>query len=116
MRTDDNPWLRIPVADYEAHMEAVGQSAGRFSVIIQEPLPGIAAVSSTCYESLQMLSSTMSLRSAQEVASLGSREGFLCESSRALELPSGKILIQMLFRPSSAARSGAAADEATRRD
>ena len=25
--TGENPWLRIPAADYEAHMEAVGQSA-----------------------------------------------------------------------------------------
>ncbi len=206
MTTGDNPWLRIPVADYESHMEAVGQTAalrqlfksiyrcvepgrllvlgcttgadfdeidpavtdvaagvdinrsyldvaearlvaigrhvhlvcgdvlevelpdapfdlihaallleyvdpvalfrrlhgwlapsGRFSVVIQEPRPGVAAVSSTRYESLQMLSGTMSLRSAPEVALLGSREGFVCESSLAMELPSGKVLTLMLF-------------------
>src|SRR5690349_5098254 len=27
MTTADNPWLQIPVADYEAHMDAVGQTA-----------------------------------------------------------------------------------------
>jgi SAM-dependent methyltransferase len=215
MTSGDNPWLQIPVADYEAHMEAVGQTAalrqlfssiywgvkprrlavlgcttgadfdvmdpavtavaagvdineryldvaanrlaaigrhvhlvcgdvlevelsqapfdlvhaallleyvdpvalfgrlhhwlapsGRFSIIIQEPLPGSAAVSSTSYHSLQMLSSTMSLRSAHELVSLGSREGFVCESSRALELPSGKVLNQMMFKPTNAAQPG----------
>jgi len=214
MVTDENPWLRIPVADYEAHMEAVGQTtalrglfssvyssirprrlavlgcttgadfdgidpavtgvaagvdinarylevaekrlaaigrrvhlvcgdvlkvelpeapfdlvhaallleyldpaalfrrvhhwlapSGRFSVVIQARLPGIAAVSSTRYESLQMLSDTMSLRSADEVISVGSREGFVLESSEALELPGGKVLVQMLFKPVSALQS-----------
>ena len=81
--------------------------SGRFSIIIQEPLPGIAAVSGTAYQSLQTLSSTMSLRSAREVVSLGAREAFVCASSRALELPSGKILTQLLFRPANADQPGA---------
>jgi len=79
--------------------------SGRFSVIIQERLPGIAAVSSTRYESLQSLAGTMSLRSADEVSSIGSREGFVRNSSEALELPGGKVLVQMLFEPVSALRS-----------
>ena len=220
MVTGDNPWLRIPVADYESHMEAVGQTAalrqlftsvyrsteprrllvlgcttgadfdgidpavtdvasgvdinrrylevaearltaigrqvhlvcgdvlevelpdapfdlihaallleyvdpvalfrrvrgwlapsGRLSVVIQEPVPGTPAVSTTRYESLRTLSGTMELRSAPEVASLGSREGFVCESRLALELPGGKVLTLMLFRTASAARSAAAAGE-----
>jgi SAM-dependent methyltransferase len=216
MISDDNPWLQIPVTDYEAHMEAVGQSAalrelfssiywsvkprrlavlgcttgadfdtmdpavtdvatgvdinecyldvaaerltatgrhinlvcgdvlevelseasfdlvhaallleyldpvalfrrvhqwlapsGRFSVIIQEPLPGIAAVSGTAYHSLQALSSTMFLRSAREVVSVGEREALVCESSRALELASGKVLTQLLFKRAISDQPGA---------
>ena len=72
--------------------------SGCFSTVIQEQVPGIAAVSSTRYDSLQMLSNTMSLRSAHDVVSVGSREGFVCESRRALELPGGKILVEMLFK------------------
>ena len=71
--------------------------SGRISIILQEQVPGIAAVSTTRYESLQTLAGTMSLRTTHEVAAAGSREGFTCESTRALELPSGKILVQMLF-------------------
>ena len=89
---------------------------GRISIILQEEVPGITAVSNTRYESLQTLSSTMSLRTAHEVAAVGLREGFACESTRPLELPSGKILVQMLFeraleRPLSALRSAPAQRE-----
>ena len=79
--------------------------AGRFSVIIQERLPGIAAVTSTRYESLQLLAGTMSLRSTNEVTSVGLREGFVRKSSEALELPGGKVLVQMLFEPLTALQS-----------
>jgi len=85
--------------------------SGHFSVIIQEPIPGIAAVSGTRYDSLQALSSTMSLRSARDVAALGSQHGLLCVSSRALELPSGKVLVQMLFRPVIPAQPDRTAEE-----
>ena len=90
--------------------------SGHISIVLQEQVPGIAAVSSTRYESLQALASTMSLRTAHEVAAVGSREGFACESTRALELPSGKILVQLLFeraneRPVTALRSAPAPPE-----
>jgi SAM-dependent methyltransferase len=225
MITGDNPWLQIPVADYEAHMDAVGQAAalrqlfssvyssirpsrllvlgcttgadfdvvdpavtdvaagvdinaryldvaenrlaaigrnvhlvcgdvlevelqeapfdlvhaallleyvdplalfrrvrlwlapsGHFSVVIQERIPGVAAVTSTGYESLQKLSTSMSLLSAHEVVHLGSAEGFVCESRRALELEGGKVLMQLLFGRTKAARPDTAANATAPRD
>jgi SAM-dependent methyltransferase len=84
--------------------------SGRISIILQQEIPGIAAVSTTRYESLQTLAGTMSLRSAEQIAAIGAEEGLACESSRAVQLPSGKILVQMLFertteRPLTAPRS-----------
>ncbi|HSZ84097.1 MAG TPA: class I SAM-dependent methyltransferase [Polyangia bacterium] len=70
---------------------------GACSVITQEPVPDVAAVSSTRYESLLRLAGRMSLRSAEEVASLAGLVGFRLVRKRAVRLPTGKILVSSLF-------------------
>ena len=76
---------------------------GACSVITQEPVPGVAAVSRTEYESLQSLAGQMSLRSADEVAILAGRAGFRLLRKRAVNLPSGKSLVNSIFDKVSAA-------------
>ena len=71
---------------------------GYFSVVTQEPVAGLAAVSGSRYEILQSLSGTMILRSAKEIAVLGSREGFYLQSRRVLELPTRKTLTLQIFQ------------------
>jgi SAM-dependent methyltransferase len=75
--------------------------SGYVSIILQEEIPGIAAVSTTRYKSLQTLAGAMSLRSAEQIAAVATGAGFVCESSRILELPSGKVLVLMLFERAS---------------
>jgi SAM-dependent methyltransferase len=70
---------------------------GTCSVITQDPMPGLAPVSSTGYESLQALGSLMSLRSAQEVATIADQAGFRFVRKRAADLPNGKRLVQSIF-------------------
>ena len=72
---------------------------GACSVITQDPLPGVAAVSDTGYESLQILSGRMILRNADEVAALAARAGFRLLHQRATTLATGKRLVSSLFVP-----------------
>jgi hypothetical protein len=66
-------------------------------VITQEPSPGVTAVSSSGYESLQVLAERMSLRDAEEVAMMAERAGFRRARRRAARLPNGKTLVHSIF-------------------
>jgi hypothetical protein len=81
----DDPWLRIPAADYEAHMEAVGQSAA------------LRDLFGRVYAEASALTGRMKLRTADEVAALATREGFGLAARRTVRLPSGKKLVGSLF-------------------
>jgi len=76
---------------------------GACSVISQEPMAGVPAVSATEYQSLQILSGQMVLRKAEEIATLADQAGLNLVSRRAADLPSGKSLVLSSFekvRPS----------------
>jgi ubiquinone/menaquinone biosynthesis C-methylase UbiE len=88
---------------------------GVFSIISQPPIPGVAAVSTTKYESLRRLAGQMSLRSADEIEEIGACEGFAVKTRRMLELPSGKILCHSMFEVERAAQPAVAADGASPR-
>lgn len=62
------------------------------SVISQEPIVGVAAVSPTEYNSLRMLAGHMKLRPAEAVAGSAVQEGYAVRSQRALVLPNGKVV------------------------
>jgi len=86
-------------------------ASGTCSVITQDPLAGVAAVSSTEYESLQILAGRMSLRGADEVATLADRTRFRLVCRHAVTLPTGKSLVHSIFeKVSGAAQHGVAAD------
>lgn len=104
-----------PAAAFRRFHEWAAPS-GYVSIILQEEIPGIAAVSNTRYDSLQTLASTMSLRSAEQIAAIGAEEGFVCESSRALELPSRKVLVLMLFERARERAVSALRSERARRE
>lgn len=70
---------------------------GTCSVITQDPAPGVAQVSSTGYESLQVLGRVMSLRSALEVDTVADQTGFRFVRRCAKDLPKGKRLVHSLF-------------------
>jgi ubiquinone/menaquinone biosynthesis C-methylase UbiE len=70
---------------------------GACSLITQEPVVGVAAVSRTGYESLQGLSGHMSLRSAHEVAALAADAGLELVSTRVVSVLNGKRLVSALF-------------------
>ncbi len=72
-------------------------SDGICSVITQEPVAGVSTVTATCYQSLQLLAGRMSLRSAEEVASLAEQTGFHLVRARSAGLPSGKCLVSSIF-------------------
>ena len=83
--------------------------AGMLSLVIQEPVEGLPAVSETGVESLRALASRMTLRSAGEVTSLAAEAGFVADARRTVALPSGKKLTSLLFekiRPSLDRRRG----------
>ena len=77
---------------------------GTLSIVNQLPIPGVAAVSTTKYESLRILADQMSLRSADEIEAIGAGEGFLVKTRRMLELPNGKILCHSMFEVGKATR------------
>jgi SAM-dependent methyltransferase len=77
--------------------------SGMLSLVTQEPVEGLPAVSDAGIESLRALSAGMRLRGASDVASLAVDAGFVVESQRTLSLPSGKKLTSFLLdktRPS----------------
>jgi SAM-dependent methyltransferase len=71
---------------------------GRVSIVSQEPVPGVAAVSATGYDSLRSLSDRMSLRPATEIEQAALGVGLALEARRTLELPNGKALTHSVFR------------------
>ncbi|HET6279803.1 MAG TPA: class I SAM-dependent methyltransferase [Polyangia bacterium] len=89
---------------------------GTCSLITQEPMPGVAAVSSTGYESLRGLSSRIVLRNGEEVAALAVDAGFRLASRQTVRVPSGKILLSSTFEKTRiAAEPRVAADGAAPR-
>jgi ubiquinone/menaquinone biosynthesis C-methylase UbiE len=70
---------------------------GACSVITQEPASDVSAVSNTRYESLQILAKRMSLRSAEDVASVADQAGFHLVRKRAVKLPTGKSFVNSIF-------------------
>jgi cyclopropane fatty-acyl-phospholipid synthase-like methyltransferase len=71
---------------------------GTFSLVTQEPAAGLPGVSNTRYQSLGILSGRMTLRSADEVAALGTRAGFRVASKREIRLPTGKSLVSTALK------------------
>lgn len=71
---------------------------GYLSIITQQPIDGVAAVSGTCYESLQSLSSTMMLRAAGDIVLIAADAGYAVESQKLLELRTGKVLVHSIFQ------------------
>ncbi len=71
---------------------------GVCSVITQEPAPDVAAISATKYESLQTLAGRMSLRSAEETASLACQEWIspACTSVPSSYRPA-RLLVHSIF-------------------
>lgn len=80
---------------------------GVLSLVSQEPLAGIEAVTATAYTSLQILAGHMHLRSAREIAHIGAQAGFALRSQRSLERAGGKRLVHSLFEPVHTARVSA---------
>jgi SAM-dependent methyltransferase len=77
--------------------------AGTLSIVTQEPAPDLPAVGETEFESLRELAGRMTLRAADEVATLAEGAGFALAARRTVKLPSGKKLVGSLFdkaRPS----------------
>ena len=72
-------------------------SDGICSVITQDPVASVSTVSATWYPSLHLLAGRMSLRSAEEVASLAEQTGFHLVHARSAGLPSGKYLVSSIF-------------------
>jgi ubiquinone/menaquinone biosynthesis C-methylase UbiE len=70
---------------------------GVLSIVSQEPVTGLEPVSATKYESLQVLTDRMNLRTADEIERIGAAEGFARRSHRALHLASGKIFAHTCF-------------------
>jgi SAM-dependent methyltransferase len=71
--------------------------SGILSVVIQEPVPGQAAVSDTGFDSLRALAPHMTLRTAAETAELAKAAGFVVAAKTTAALPSGKQLTSLLF-------------------
>jgi SAM-dependent methyltransferase len=70
---------------------------GTCSLVTQDPAPGVGAVSSTGYESLQSLRHLIALRTAEEVAHLADHAGFRLVSRQAVRWPTGKSLTHSIF-------------------
>lgn len=70
---------------------------GCCSVVTQAPAAGVSAVTETGYQTLQRLAERMSLRSADELASLAEQAGFRLVQHRTVGLPSGKSFESSIF-------------------
>jgi SAM-dependent methyltransferase len=70
---------------------------GVFSIVSQEPLADVDAVSATEYASLQVLAGRMTLHPAAEIERIGAQAGFAMRSRRSLTLASGKVLMHSIF-------------------
>jgi hypothetical protein len=77
---------------------------GVLSIVSQEPLSGVEAVSATQYESLRVLAGRMNLQRADEIERIGTREGYVLRSRRSLTLASGKVLMHSIFEAARAAQ------------
>jgi len=77
---------------------------GVLSIVSQEPLSGLEAVSPTKYKSLQVLAGQMCLQPADEIERIGAQEGFALKSRRSLEVLKGKILMHSIFEAAGAVR------------
>ncbi len=99
-----NPWLQIPAEDYEAHMDAVGQSAvlrELFSLVYAEHRPArIAVLGCTTGHDLQQADPVLTemavgvdinpayLKTAKErLSGLGPRLHLICDDVLKAELP-----------------------------
>jgi SAM-dependent methyltransferase len=71
--------------------------AGTCSLVTQEPDAGLPDVSETAYESLRSLAGHMTLRTADEIATLATAAGFALADRRTLKLASGKKLVSSIF-------------------
>jgi SAM-dependent methyltransferase len=89
--------------------------SGHFSIVTQEPVAGLAAVSSSRYTSLQALASRLSPRSSDELLSEASLAGMVLASKRATELPNGKVLLHSVFTAARTTQRDVAAAEGSRR-
>jgi SAM-dependent methyltransferase len=76
---------------------------GVFSVVSQEPVSGVEAVSATEYESVQILAGQMNLQPAVEIERIAVEEGFALKSRRSLKVPRGKVFTHLLFEAGVAA-------------
>ncbi len=79
---------------------------GICSVVTQEPIPGGAEVSSSGFNSLEILAGRMCLRSAEEVVALAAEVGFRLVRQRAMTLPNGKSLVNSIFEKARWTESG----------
>lgn len=68
------------------------------SLITQQPIVGLAAVSNTGYESLRSLSATIMLRSAEDIALLAADAGYVVKSKQLVELQTGKVLAHSILQ------------------
>jgi trans-aconitate methyltransferase len=83
-----------------ARMAAWLSPDGCCSVVTQEPMPHLPAVSASDYASLQLLAGHLTLRSADEVVVLAVRSGLRLLHRLPLDLPAGKRLVAALFERS----------------
>jgi hypothetical protein len=71
------------------------------SLVTQEPMSGVPAVSRTNYESLQALAGHMIARRADHVEGLANQAGFRLVSRRVVSLPTGKSFVHTTFKTAS---------------
>ena len=71
---------------------------GACVTVTQTPVPGIAAVSCTGQDSLHLLSSTMTLRTPEQVEAMALRAGLRRCGARDVPLPGGKQFAVAEFR------------------
>ena len=104
-----NPWLDIPLADYEAHMAlpATGQArliADELEILVRAHSPSqlphdtMAHVSPSPYSSLRLLAPGMQLVSQEELQRQASLVGFAPERSRMAVSTGGKRFCINEFR------------------
>lgn len=71
---------------------------GACVTVTQTPVPGIAAVSCTGQDSLNLLASTMTLRTPAEIETVAMRAGLRRHGARDVPLPGGKRFAVAEFR------------------
>jgi SAM-dependent methyltransferase len=71
--------------------------SGMLSLVTQEPVEGLPAVTDAGVESLHALAARMTLRAAAEVAAQAAESGFVVEAQRTVTLASGKKLTSFLL-------------------